>query len=650
MTVDKQYGILNSKVQIPEFQKSLIIRERLLKSVDSCPEKMLILYGTMGYGKTVLMSHYIRLYEVPCAWYHLDEMDNDMKTFFAYLTAALKNVWADFEFKDENYQSFRQAAIDLTIRINTFLQRPENCGRGLVLVLDDFQVINNEDIFSVIVLMMQYSSDNLRIFLATKSCLPAFTAAFLLRATARVLQTDELAFNQSEVTSVLERITHQNISEPLAASVFRKVEGWPAGTMFVAQYMKQSGVPDGEPDWEIINDQALIQNYIMYELYKKLPYDIQQFLVKTSVLDEINVRLCNAALAISDARGILSYLLQENLFILRISKGAGSYRYHSMFKLFLQKYILPEQKREILDRAAQFYLQEGNTDRAIACYIQNGNVAAVEKLGSPSVPVVTEPEHTLIYIQYFGDFKVYLGEDRHEMSWRTKKAAELFACLGEREGKAINRSELLSLLWPEDYPNNAVAMLHNMLYNIRRELAPFGLEQLIQYKNKEYFMSMEHISSDLRRIKSACAAVEARNMDNIVRDETLFLTFWGNYLGGMENTWCSQKKYYYEKCYLDGCEMLGIYYMKQGNYKKSAEFLQAGLAVDTYSESMAVLLMQCYSGMQDRKSGKSFFERLRKTYKAELGVEPGADFAKAYEACINGQAGGIPDGLSDICI
>ena len=96
--------------------------------------------------------------------------------------------------------------------------------------------------------------------------------------------------------------------------------------------------------------------------------------------------------------------------------------------------------------------------------------------------------------------------------------------------------------------------------------------------------------------------------------------------------------------------MLGIYYMKQGNYKKSAEFLQAGLAVDTYSESMAVLLMQCYSGMQDRKSGKSFFERLRKTYKAELGVEPGADFAKAYEACINGQAGGIPDGLSDICI
>lgn len=634
--MDKQYKIINSKVQIPELQKNLIIRERLLKSIDVCPEKMLILYGTVGYGKTVLMSHYIRLYEVPCAWYHLDEMDNDPRTFFIYLTAALGNVWADFDFDIENGGAgyggdFFQAAMDLTIQINAHLKRPDYAGRKLTLVFDDFQVIDNEILFSVIALIMQYSDGKLRIFLATKSCLPAFTAAFLLRDTARIIKTDALVFTQAEVTAVLERMTRRTIPAAVAASVYKKVEGWPAGTMFVAQYMKQTGVPLGEPDWERINDEALIQNYMMHELYKKLPFDIQQFLVKTSVLDEINVRLCNAVMGVSNARSILNYLLQENLFILRISKSAGSYRYHSLFKVFLQNYIFPEQKKEILDRAASFYIQEGNVDRALACYEQCGNQEAAR--GLRPKPAVSEG--TQIYMQYFGPFKVFLGRDGHEISWRTKKAAELFALLGERQGKSINRNELLAMLWPEDYPNNAVAMLHNMLYHIRRELAPYGLSQLIAYKNKEYFMPAEQLTSDLGRIKAVCGLVEQGNTPEVIKSEDLFMSYWGTFLDGVENTWCSQQKYYYEKSYVDGCQLLGAYYMGQALYKKAAVFLQSGLDVDVYAEAMAVMLMDCYSKMQDRKNGRSFFEKIRRIYKKDLGIEPGADFTRAYEACIN---------------
>lgn len=638
--MDKQHKILNSKVQIPELQKNLIIRERLLKSVDVCPEKMLILYGTVGYGKTVLMSHYIRLYEIPCAWYHLDEMDNDPWTFFIYLTAALKNVWEDFDFDMDHVTEggdnvFRQAAIDLTIQINTFLKRPEYAGRKLTLVLDDFQVIDNEALYSVIALIMQYSSENLRIFMATKSCLPAFTAAFLLRATARIIQTDALAFTRAEVTAVLERMLHRTIPEAVAASIYKKVEGWPAGTMFVAQYMKQTGIPQGEPDWEQINDEALIQNYIMHELYKKLPYDIQQFLVKTSVLDEINVRLCNAVMGTSNARSILNYLLQENLFILRISKSTGSYRYHSLFKLFLQNYIFPEQKKEILERAASFYIQEGNVDRARACYEQCGSRAAQELTASGNTTAADEP--TQIYMQYFGPFKVLLGKENHEMSWRTRKAAELFALLGERQGKAIKRNELLSLLWPEDYPNNAVAMLHNMLYHIRRELAPYGMSQLIEYKNKEYLMPADCLTSDLSRIRAVCRMVELGNTSEVAQSEGLFTAYWGTFLDGVENSWCAQQKYYYEKSFVDGCQLLGTYYISRAEFKKAAVFLQSGLEVDVYSESMAVMLMDCYSKMQDRKNGKSFFEKIRRIYKTELGIEPGEDFTRAYEACINSQ-------------
>ena len=90
--------MLFSKIQIPELQKNLIIRERLLKKLDNLTQPIVILHGTVGYGKTVLMSQYVSLYEIPCAWYHLDTMDNDMRTFLEYLTVALKSIWKDFYF------------------------------------------------------------------------------------------------------------------------------------------------------------------------------------------------------------------------------------------------------------------------------------------------------------------------------------------------------------------------------------------------------------------------------------------------------------------------------------------------------------------------------------------------------------------------
>lgn len=686
-----QYQILYSKIEIPELQKNLIIRERLLKVLNSLSEKMIILYGTVGYGKTVLISHYIQLYEMPCAWYHLDDMDNDLCTFFKYLSASFKQVWNDFEFNPSEYftseneaMTYYQLSMHFILYLNEFLNRSQNDRYKLALVLDDFQVIKNEDIFSFIDLLMEYSSSRLKIFLATKSSLPGFAAAFMLREKAHVLGTEVLAFTQQEVVHVLEKITHQDIDDIVAKNVYKKVEGWPAETMFVAQYFKQLGYVQKDLDWNIISDESLIKHYIMNELFKKLPYDIQQFLVRTCVLDEISVGLCNSVLQIHNARSTLNYLLQENLFILRINRGSGNYRYHSLFQLFLQKYILPEQKKETLERAADYYMRRGNIDRAIEYYIQCDSYKKVEQyfieygmtllhqkqfqtlnrymeyLEHPSGMYAISPaykdvaqqiysflnkqkEHVetavpQVYIQYFGTFKVYLGKEHYEMAWRTKKATELFAYLSLMHGKPVKRNDLLKKLWPEDYPNNAVAMLHNMLYNIRKELSPFHMSDLIQYVNREYTMNMEWISSDLSSIQELCQAIERKDINLLVKNKERFFTYWGAYLDGIENTWCSLEKYYYEKCFFNGCDLLGTYLAKQEMWADAAQVLKAGLEVDTYSEIIAQKLMGCYAKLQDKKEGKKLYNYVCQLYKSELGIQPGQAFINAYKECIHGCA------------
>ncbi len=662
--IKMEYRMLFSKIQIPELQKNLIIRERLLKKLDNLTQPIVILHGTVGYGKTVLMSQYVSLYEIPCAWYHLDTMDNDMRTFLEYLTVALKSIWKDFSFSAEEYiQSgtmlpIERIAMDFTACMNELLQHPEYSRRKVAIVLDDFQAIENLDIFFFISRFMTYALKNLRLFIATKSRLPEFAAAHLVRDEAGIVSMEELAFNWDEVSNVLEKILHEDIPPGISGNIYKKAEGWPAGTMFMAQYLKRAGGAGKFVDWDGIGGATLIQHYIMNELFRKLPYDIQQFLIKTSVLDELCVSLCNYALNMTNARSTLNYLIQENLFILRIDKSSGYYRYHSLFKMFLAQSIFPEQKKEILDRAASWYLKNGNTDRALECWIQNDNRDEVEKYYKRFAPVLMRekqdgilqrcraylsPEETglknkenVLKLRYFGGFSVQLGEDRHEMAWRTKKTAELFACLALRGGRPIRRDELLKLLWPEDFPNNAVAMLHNMFYNIRKELLPYGQNERIQYVNKEYSMNMSDVVSDLEEIDSGCAAVESKDVAALAENARLFFKPWGIFLEGIEGSWCLMKRYYYEKCFLEGCELLGEYFIKKEQYHTAVRVLRAGLDADTYSETLAMLLMKCYARLQERKEGKRLYEELCHVWRTELGIAPGRAFTRAYEECMRG--------------
>lgn len=509
------YKILHSKIEIPKIQKNLVIRERLLKIMSNSKEKMLVLNGALGYGKTVLLSHYIRLYKVPCAWYHLDEMDNDLCTFFEYLTEAFSGVWQDFKFDVHSYlmsqnetSKFYQIGMDFIQKLNEYLNRPQSDGSRAALVLDDFQTIRNEDIFSFIHLLMDHTSDNLKIYIAAKGSLPAFTATLVLQEKARILETPLLAFTEEEVVKVLEKATHFNIDMQISKSVFKKTEGWPVGTMFVAQYFKQNGYVQPNLDWDTISDKP------------------------------------------------------------------------------------------------QHHKKEGE-------------------------------ERTEIHVQCFGTFTVYLGEKKQEMNWRTKKATELFAYLYVCRGKAVKRNDLLKILWPDEYPNNAVAMLHNMLYNIRKELAPFGIQNLIEYTGHKYTMDVTLISSDYDKVQQICQAVERKNITLLEENKTLFFTYWGTYLDGIENTWCFREKYYYEKCFINGCDLLSTYLMKNGSWDDAVKVLQAGIEMDVYAENLAIKLMKCYTGSHDKKEGRRLYEHISGVYRSDLHIDPSQEFVQAYEKCMN---------------
>lgn len=246
-----------------------------------------------------------------------------------------------------------------------------------------------------------------------------------------------------------------------------------------------------------------------------------------------------------------------------------------------------------------------------------------------------------IRVSAFGTFRAVILADGKELSWRTRKGCELFAYLLDLNGEAVERKTLLTELWQDEMPNNAVAMLHNMFYNIRKELSCYSLESLIQYKNRKYVMDTDMIQSDLEQIRMAAEYVEKKDTAMLMRHRELFDSRWGMYLEDMDNVWIRDRQEYYEKIFEKGCILLGTECMEQGDYEAAAGYLKNALSVSCYSEKTMGMLLKCYRKAGELACAKKQYEDFCSLLKRELGIEPGEELQAGYQACI-GKGGSVP--------
>ena len=386
MRVNRKDGFLESKIQTPTAPRNFLVREPLIQRLNDAEERLIIISAGMGYGKTVLLTHYAKRYPDKCAWYHLSSTDNDIMVFARYLGKSVAKVFPEFEpdfspylALDQNESLVQNLALDFAALFRS-LGDQELC-----LVLDDFQVIENDWIFRFLNIILDHQPGGLRLFLCTKSAPPAFCARYLLERSALVLGPDSLAFNLEEIKLLIHDYTDPDALDRVAQAVQTHMEGWPAGVSFATLYFRQRQIRMTEREMEQACQQSYLQDYFMHELFRKLPYDLQHFLTCTSVLDYLRPDVCNALAGIDNAAGQLSYLERENLFILRISGSGHLYRCHGLFRNFLQAQLQPNQRRRLLEKASDFYLRTPDkaqaAEYALACGDGDRLQSAVETAG-----------------------------------------------------------------------------------------------------------------------------------------------------------------------------------------------------------------------------------------------------------------------------
>src|SRR4030042_6408687 len=92
---DVSPNLLVTKLYPPPARKNLVQRQRLIQLLNDAwqqDKKLPLVSAAAGYGKTTLVTEWVRGLQADSAWLSLDETDNDPARFLAYLMAALQLV------------------------------------------------------------------------------------------------------------------------------------------------------------------------------------------------------------------------------------------------------------------------------------------------------------------------------------------------------------------------------------------------------------------------------------------------------------------------------------------------------------------------------------------------------------------------------
>jgi len=340
--------MLLTKLHIPSAGQNIVHRTALFEKLDSGLHRKLILVSApAGYGKTTLISDWISQNKIPAAWLSLDNGDNDTAIFLGYIISGIQSISPDFGISSLrllNSTSLPSVESIASLLINDLL----NINVDFLLVLDDFHLIRSAEILKLVTYFLEHIPDNnIHLTILTRSD-PSLSLSRIRSQHQLVeLRSSDLGFSANDVSVLFNKKLKLGISIDDAYALETKTEGWIAGLQLAAISM-QGREDMSEFVRELKGDNRYIMDYLMEEVLKIQTEEIREFLLQTSILEQMSAPLCNAVLGRNDSQAILEMLEKNNMFVIPLDTERTWYRYHHLFAELLKQRLHLREKETII--------------------------------------------------------------------------------------------------------------------------------------------------------------------------------------------------------------------------------------------------------------------------------------------------------------
>jgi len=385
--------LIRSKLSIPRLPSDLIPRTALIEELRTWEQRTLILVcAPAGFGKTTTVAAWVRPQTHPqsgqtirrVAWYTIDASDDNLTTFVAYLVASLQKTLSRVHFNTTSVLGMAEVPTPAEVAA-LLLADLERLNEAITLVLDDYHHIQDSAIHELIETVVRRAPAHVHLVIATRNYPPFGFARLRAQEMLGEVRAADLCFAQDEAHTLLRSILGQHLSDDLNEAVYTQTAGWVAGLRLTGLALQSAQDKLGMVRHMEEHGHDYLFEYLVQEVLTGLPPRLRKFLRRTSILPDLCPELCYAALADAEdpvvvsqreSGEVLRQLEQSHIFISKMDKRHGYYRYHPQFQALLKHQLhreeSPEEIAGIYRRAGDWYARHGFVQESMRAYLSAG--------------------------------------------------------------------------------------------------------------------------------------------------------------------------------------------------------------------------------------------------------------------------------------
>ena len=377
------YPLIHNKVTPPHYVTPTLRRPRLLEWLsDNANCRALVVAADAGYGKTTLLWQWEREVEFPCYWYKLDRNDRDWSLHISYLIEAISQRHAGFGRRAHSMlqqlggPGSSRPGVAAYLLAEMYDRLTEPC----TFIIDDWQsVASVTEVRGLWNQILRDAPPTCRFVFLSRAKPQLQFARFKTHAGYAELRTDALRFTDREIDELFRDIYNDPLDPSELVELERRTEGWAAGLQLVEVTLRERKTPEERRAFiqsiTATTDSDLFA-FLAEEVLEQQTEVVRNFLLSTSILQQINADLAERLAGIHDGAAILADLEQRGLFTNRLDATEAKYRYHGLFRDFLERRLITERTEgEVTGlhiHAASYFETHEEWPQAIHHYLKAG--------------------------------------------------------------------------------------------------------------------------------------------------------------------------------------------------------------------------------------------------------------------------------------
>ncbi|MBW7470007.1 LuxR C-terminal-related transcriptional regulator [Marinobacter sp. F4218] len=367
--------LLTTKFLRPTSDHRAVRRDRLSTMLEPhSPKRLNLVIAPAGFGKTTLVAQWCASTPSPTAWLSLDDHDDERRRFWQYVIGAFE--YSGLAGLEECRKKLSQDSHDAATGAITGLlnvlsadQSPWN------LVLDDFHLVQDEQILRDFAYFIDYLPPEITVTLASRTEPPLPLARWRVRRWIEDIHPGLLAFSEDECRRFFHDTMGINLPDAEVRSICRRTEGWVAAMQLTAlsgggqiSDVRKGSHLASESQAQLDIDERHISDYVLAEVLEQQSAEVANFLLDTACCPRLCASLCDAIRGQQDSQQRLEQLLSQNLFLIPLDNHDQWFRYHDLFRDALLQRIRhsdPDRALTLWQKTVKWLLDHGQVQEGI---------------------------------------------------------------------------------------------------------------------------------------------------------------------------------------------------------------------------------------------------------------------------------------------